>query len=748
MKSERPLFVEDLLIHFSRAKGKGFKVALIAFTIAFFLLLLFSKPHYKADAILANPSLEEGGSVLLKQVKLDLQKVSPLMVMRSRPILEKVVEELGLQVALPKESLGVRTYLLMKTELGGKGVRERPLFSEVIYDGVEKRTFYLRKISAELCTLYDAHRKEVGQVQIGNEACINGASFLLTRMPKSNGMQKYTLLPKRKAVKQLKRKMRIVHSRQDPSIFKLAYSHPDREIAIGVLDTVMDAYCNYIREDQKESSKQQDLFFKERQRKLIAELAVGLENEKAYMETSLVQHGAIDLKGQMERLGRPHEKWKESGQLLAKKGEHWEEERHLAEAEKKWLEEQDTLFSLDKRGNGSLVFAEADLTAFDGISLEMGERLYSKYCEERDLLYRRERELEEQKGTISFTALSGLFSDGASQERVRLAQELERQSKDLGNRTEKERTRLKSALDSEKESLTSILIDQQKIAQSQITILESKMAGLQQVCLDLIRKEKGFLAKKISEIEKEMEVLPSKWKEEGIVKTERRLANEALDTLTQVYEARKADHHMQSVKSKPLERADAPYYMESSHLFILSSMGGIGAFFFFLVGGFIARANRGLPLSAPYLRLLGFSFFNRKSPSVEEIAALVSDKSIASVVGCSFVSPLADTLKESGRSVLRVTIGKEFPLHRASFHEQIGIGSIYQKGLFEELEKWKKEYDILLIEIQTTSPALLRPLEALVSYTILFLFDEAEEVLAPFNPNNCLCILANEKISL
>jgi hypothetical protein len=222
-----------------------------------------------------------------------------LTVMKSRQFLKKIIEKSGLQGEVVEQS--VHQKIIRKI----KGCQEAAPLSVafVKYSGKECKKFYvellgdqLLKITAfnsSLC-LIQHHLKPL-HVQ-GAEVLLNvdvnqwvcGKKFLLEVHP----MQKVL----ERTIKKLKLKLR----KGDSSLIELVYQDKDPYRGVLFLNSIMQAYKQYLVEENERIAKAQLVYLNKRQHEIATRLDETLQEHVKYLKETLGEKGFMSLHQELE----------------------------------------------------------------------------------------------------------------------------------------------------------------------------------------------------------------------------------------------------------------------------------------------------------------------------------------------------------------------------------------------------------------------------------------------------------------
>lgn len=747
MKQERIIYFVDLFRFFHKNWRRFFRLGVGCFLLTGFWLLLFSEPHFCAEASFqqAPNKTENSASLqsLLKNMQNSSTEFSAVSIMFSKKILGKVIEERGLQIKEAKNALFSRLGRFFLQE------KEAFLFQQVHFEKETPKKFFLKVVSKEDFEILNEKKQLLTKGRVKETVQLEEFSFTVMEMPGKKNWAAFTLLPKRDLLRELTKRITIKSARDDRNILKMKCRHPQRKIAIGILDSLMKEFQGYLRDTQKELAAEQIIYLKQRQTELSSDLDQILEEYASYLQKG--EGSGIGLSQEIQTLADPHERYSASLHQLELESKSWKKEIFQAKADHPWKEGWEKKEALEWEEKHLPAQPGVIAEEFAGMDLKTLQQLHIEYSRERDAIFTSLSHLEAFKNKIQepqfeITALSQILTDNVSQTIIQEGARLSLQMNDQANRSQKELKYIKEALEKQKGFLREHLIQKMEILQLKCNLIEEKMIALNQTVVALIQKEKGYVGSKLDELHKKMQQLPHRWLSESQLKLKKELTLQMIEGLTMLIESKALDHHLFHVESKPLDVADAPLHIEPPHLLLFSSMGGIlGAFFFFMMS-LIKTAFRGFPISKEYLLDNKYQFLGDSKQNYREIlyriSLAVQPNEVIALLGGDYASDLAPILVKTGMRVLRIEIGSDQNPSSPTDPDLIFLETLLHKSLPSKLASWKSIYDCILIQ----SRAKLDSAEAIACISladrfILALNEETEEVLAPFHPEKTLCVL-------
>lgn len=275
---------------------------------------------------------------------------------------------------------------------------------------------------------------------------------------------------------------------------------------------------------------------------------------------------------------------------------------------------QDLIASLTIRQNTLQELASENFHShFQGIDLTTAKNLFLSYNNELDslqkdlsqLAYLREH-LNSENFTLS--SIGNVLSDSVTNDIIHKTSELELQLKDSITHSYKEHERLQDALTSQKKFLSSHLEQVQELKKIQLHLTTEKIKSLQQVITGLLKTEKRLLHNKLSDLNKQMSDLPTKWCFENKLKFKNELTKEIMQGLTHVSESKQLASHLYEADARPLDRATPPPLANYPFLLIFSFIAYLISSLLAYLYYYLKALLKGFPVSSETLQSLGEPF--------------------------------------------------------------------------------------------------------------------------------------------
>jgi hypothetical protein len=275
---------------------------------------------------------------------------------------------------------------------------------------------------------------------------------------------------------------------------------------------------------------------------------------------------------------------------------------------------QDLISSLTVRQNTlQELSSESFASHFQGIDLNSAKNLYISYNTQLDSL---EADLTQlaylgehlSNDNFNLSSIGNVLSGDVTSDMIHRASELELQLKDSITHSPKEHERLKDALKTQKNFLSSHLEHVQELKKIQLHLTKEKIKFLKQMIVDLLETEKKLLHEKLADLHHQMSDLPTKWCFENKLKFRNELTKDIMQGLTQVSESKQLASELYQADATPLDKAIPPHLSNYPFLILFSCitffLSSLIAYLYYYLKALI----EGFPVSSETLQSLGEPF--------------------------------------------------------------------------------------------------------------------------------------------
>lgn len=775
----RLLYFSELSQFVWRKKNRFFQGGLCGFFLIFFGILFFKEPYFLAQANFHESKSYASGTssslnTILKGMQISYDQVEAISIMQSRQLLGQVVEKVGLQVR-PKINVVTRFFARIINHLRRECrlesfTLEEGRFQNVQYSLEKPTVFYVQMVSDAEFEILDHEKLLVQKGILGIPISANECSFTLTKRP-GKDLSCYWLVPKRNAIGELKKHLKVKSNRLDSKMLQLSCFHSNRSTAIDILDTLMDSFQLFMKKNHEQVAQVQTQYLQKRQEDLHKAYSRDLSEHKAFLEEILKEKGSVGLAREIEMLEKPKNEYKARIAELELASGRWKE---IAAEHRFSCQKKHGNFEAKENfpwGNSSSSIQQnlSNKEDFSGMDLNTAQKFYVDYTIEKNQLMRKLDQIvvlqeELKKPEIEFSSLASLLEDPIFFEGIQACEKLALQLSDEGNHTLREQERFKESLHIQKQHLCEQVEKSKDLFQLKLDLVEQKMLGLQKKALELIDKEKHLLEEKLQEIAQKMENFPEKWLREQQLTLKKELSMQIIGGLAELSESKIVDHNLFHIESKPIDIGDAPPELVPPHLLVFSLMGGIFGGFGCLSASFIRTVSLGFPLSSLFLRERGYRFmgeidkkqFEKWGPIDEKtekillrIAHTIQKERRVGLFGFPpFLSHhLAELLNKSKKRVLCLQWGESaemspFENHFIMIFEENGFNLLQDENFSSKILDQKKEIDCIFLDCRCSfsDPEAL----GLLSQCDLFILginQESEHDLTSFSIDRTLCVL-------
>ncbi len=628
---EEVFFTMRDLVRLCKRRSRFYaKTALWVFIGAFCVLWL-QKPLYRADAIFKQSESRQDQTEWVRSFLRNVGSFSSdaggQVVMQSRSILKKVIEDLGLQMQVKERGfLGSCAFRMAHNLLAELGIhlspQDRFFFRHVVFEGAASRSFFLRYEGEGLFSVLDLDKHVIVQAPLGGVFSLGFCSFVLEQVPSSmkiGKLYRVDVRPWTDLWKRAKKRLKIKVSKIDKKALLLSYQdeHPKR--AAEFLNHLMASYQAYLKEENEEVAQAQIEYLRERQQELTTHYEKALEEHEAYLVRSLGEDGVISLQQEIEVLEKPKEEYLskllEVELGLSRLYRVSKEKNGISFGEKE--QEKRNLPDIASQGLLAVSFLQKqESNTMQGIDPATVQTLLIDYQGQLDLLEQDIHKLSYLQARIidpdfELSSLSALLTDPVSQNMIQKASQVTFDLKDAVNHSPKDLDRLKESLKTQKTFLEHHVAQTVEVLQEQSRRIEQKIAALQHSLLRILEQEKGLIEERLHAMSDRMQALPEKWKMENRLALQRDLSIGMIEGLTRLAESKNVDSRLFTVESKPIDWAIVPKEPISPLLLILSGLIAIAGVLLLYVKDVWKWVSEGSPLSMEL-----FQFHGIQSPGV------------------------------------------------------------------------------------------------------------------------------------
>lgn len=227
-------------------------------------------------------------------------------IMLSDTVLEKAIEELGLQAKVHEgQSLFGTICKNIVAEFGYSVSDTRyARFAHVSFAGEKPLRLVMKKNTEEEWTLHDSKGEFLSSITLGEPATLPGFQLTLLSLPDRNEVH-VTLHPIQSITRELRENLTIKPSREDKNLLLLKYVDQDRKRSAEVANTLMAMYEKYLVEENKIIIGAQLSYLNKRQDELGAKFDHDIEAHAAALQKNLQNEGLLGTKDEIDFVLEP-----------------------------------------------------------------------------------------------------------------------------------------------------------------------------------------------------------------------------------------------------------------------------------------------------------------------------------------------------------------------------------------------------------------------------------------------------------
>lgn len=312
------IHIADFKTYFKKRKKIYFLIGSICAFLTMFLFLIVEPKYYlKASFKEATMRSENSSASMLRTLlkgpsggsgSVDLG-TQALSVMKSRQLVQKVVEEMGLQGDIKLHSLRERLCerALFNYRLARGFVIDNSSFCRVkyvTYAGKEIKRMTLRMISEDQMELFSSDGKLLCKQDPKKPVILPDLHISLEIEALKNLGKKYLLqiYPLQVAVDRASQTLKVKVRREDVNFLDLAYKDKDPKRGASFLNLLMSEYKRYLIKENNRIAKAQLEYLTTRQGEIADKLDETLKHHVEYLQNTLGDQGFMGLHQELEMM--------------------------------------------------------------------------------------------------------------------------------------------------------------------------------------------------------------------------------------------------------------------------------------------------------------------------------------------------------------------------------------------------------------------------------------------------------------
>jgi|GEM_PF-1836192 len=312
MNSEEAIHIGDFLQFVRKRVKKYFSISVLC-GMSSMALLSVVEPKYLLQASFKEALIRSDSSstamlkTLLKTPSTTDSGSQALSVMKSRQLVQKVVEDLHLQAEVVPGTLVQRIYakVARRYALPMQSKASLCRCKKILYSGKETKRFYIHSYGYGKIEVVSLQTERVLRRQGNGVYTEDGVEFSLYIDPEFRNTQETALLriyPMQGVLDRMMGRLKVKPRREDPSVLDLAYTDVDASRGVSVINAVMQQYKLYLLQDNERIATAQMQYLQKRQEEISAKLDAILHQHVDYLQNNLGQEGLMGLHQELEML--------------------------------------------------------------------------------------------------------------------------------------------------------------------------------------------------------------------------------------------------------------------------------------------------------------------------------------------------------------------------------------------------------------------------------------------------------------
>lgn len=433
------------------------------------------------------------------------------------------------------------------------------------------------------------------------EAPLKGRSFRLELL--SSGHLAMLLL----------KKLQVMVDPEDKALLKLRWTDDERHQAARCLGRLMALYEEVREEERKRLIQEQLDYLDSREQQVALHVTEKMDRFAQTLSEDFATLGFIDtqraveflaaqqqtIHGQLlaielelQRLSHPDKEVAWTFQAFGSSATESSELHYLLRSLRDCRQQRDalqiTLADRSPRTKKEHSLEPVDLTAAQQLSISYNhewQRLESQWQQHEFLLDKL------RTSSLELTSFASLLDEPLIRQLATKAMELQLQLSDASNRGPKEQERLTSELELQHDFLVAHLEERRQLLQIELRLLEEKMDGLHRSYYRLLEQKIGLLERQLDEaleqkqltlqknrelllrqqgeLQRQMELLPTRWVVEQQLHQEVERSKEMAKELAHLVESKNISSHMELSNALPVDRPLVPLHPDPPHLVLV-----------------------------------------------------------------------------------------------------------------------------------------------------------------------------------
>ncbi|NGX55485.1 MAG: hypothetical protein KR126chlam2_01120 [Chlamydiae bacterium] len=558
--------------------------------------------------------------------------------------------------------------------------------------------------------------KILGQGELSAPFVWERGSFTLEKLEErrlSGSLFHLSLIPLEPATKSLEDNLSITSDKKNASLYKISYTHRDRQLATSIVNAVMQEYSNYQHDQGENIISKQLQYLATRQQQTTEELDKIINQHKLSLEKTIGEGGFVTLESEL-------------GFIAKTQVEYQSQLAHLTSM-------MQGLSSKIYDGNFPKLIEkirEENNQTSEVFTIQAAEAMLASYQSDLDKI-----DFEKEYLNFSLSKLAEPTFDVATLTKsdtnptvaklFAIVHDLQLKLIDEKNWSTTERGNLRAEIELQKKFLIQHFENLKAGAEVQKNVLQQKIHSLKQNALVLLYNEYEIIEHQLRDLAERATHFPEKKFSEQKIALNTKMQNDVFESITKMIESKNISFNLEYNNSYPLAMAIPPTLPNHPRIRFFTLIGAcIGAF-----GAFgallLLQAAKGPSASLKNLRGMGYhvsGLFSAKNNACLKEATYFLSKNQTLLISSQHVSSLSSQLaarlakrkdrvcviqlaKSASKSgLVDYLLGKRDDLPWQKNVLPWGKGEEFKEELlgtqrFQDLlDSLKQEYDYILLE--------------------------------------------------
>lgn len=283
-------------------------VGVLVFGVAGFWVRSQVPVKHKIHAIFKDHEKNSGETksafnTLLKSIDVSVQKEGGHVLLTSTPVIQPVIEQLGLQGVVQERSILSESWLqcrrALSAELRVPLVEEETFsFKEISYSGERVKRFKLFFRSKEHFELRDRKERLIAIGEVGIPLTASDVTFTIETVPSELKLRfsyPFSILPFEEVCHHLLEKLETKPDKTNSEFIHIYFTDPKRCFGKKFVNALMESYRRYLLVENQSLTQAQMTYLEKRRDEYCQKMDGYLQTHVNYMKESLKERGAFTL---------------------------------------------------------------------------------------------------------------------------------------------------------------------------------------------------------------------------------------------------------------------------------------------------------------------------------------------------------------------------------------------------------------------------------------------------------------------